>query len=75
VLLKKVLLTVKTVTIGLKARKILRVCGIKSSLVKIDYTKSENGCQYGLEFDERDFYEVISALKKHKINYGVYKPK
>ena len=73
--MKKGLLTVKTVTIGLKARKILRGCGIKSNLVKIDYTRSESGCQYGLEFDERDFYEVISALKKHEINYGVYKPK
>ena len=71
--MKKSILTVKTITIGLKARKALSGCGIKSNLVKSDYTKSESGCQYGLEFNEQDFYEVISTLRKHGINYGVYK--
>ena len=73
--MKKSILTVKTITIGLKAKKALSACGIKSKLVKIDYTNSENGCQYGLEFDEQNFYEVISTLRKHGIDYGVYKSK
>ena len=73
--MKKSILTVKTITIGLKAKKTLSGRGIKSSLVKIDYTKSENGCQYGLEFNEQDLYEVISTLREHGISYGVYKEK
>ena len=73
--MKKSILTVKTITIGLKAKKTLSGRVIKSSLVKIDYTKSENGCQYGLEFNEQDLYEVISTLREHGISYGVYKEK
>lgn len=71
--MKKSIVTIKTVTIGLKARKILSGHGIKSSLVKIDSEKSENGCRYGLEFNEKDFYDVISALKEKGIEYGVYR--
>ena len=73
--MKKCILTVKTITVGLKARKALNAQGIKSSIVKIDSTKSESGCQYGLEFNDRDFYEVISILREYNINYGVYEPK
>ena len=65
--------TVKTITIGMKAKKALASRGIKSSLVKIDISQSENGCQYGLKFNERDYYEVISALRENGIEYGVYK--
>lgn len=65
--------TVKTITIGLKGKKALANQGIKSSLVKIDFTQTENGCQYGLKFNERDYYDVISILKEQGIEYGVYK--
>ncbi len=73
--MKKSIVTVKTITIGLKAKKILSGRGIKSSLIKIDHTKSQNGCQYGLEFNEQNFYEVVSALREYGIEYGVYEPK
>lgn len=65
--------TVKTITIGLKGKKALAAQGIKSDLVKIDFTQTENGCQYGLKFNERDYYNVISILKEQGIEYGVYK--
>lgn len=65
--------TVKTITIGLKGKKALAAQGIKSDLVKIDFTQTENGCQYGLKFNERDYYNVISILKEQGIEYGAYK--
>lgn len=67
--------TVKTITIGLKGKKALAGHGIKSSLVKIDFTQTENGCQYGLKFNESDYHKVISILKENGIEYGVYRGK
>ena len=65
--------TVKTITIGLKGKKALANRGIKSSLIKIDFTQSENGCQYGLRFNEQDYREVISILRENGIEFGVYR--
>ena len=73
--MKTSVVTVKTVTIGLKGKKVLAADGIKSSLVKIDFTKAQNGCQYGLRFDERDYRNVIRILKENEIEYGVYREK
>lgn len=74
-ILKKSIVTISTVTIGIKAKKALSKRGIKSNLVKIDFTKNQNGCQYGLEFNERDFYDVVAFLREIGIQYGVYEPK
>ena len=73
--MKTSIVTVPTVTIGLKGKKVLAAKGIKSSIVKIDYTKNQNGCQYGIKFNERDYYDVISALRERGIEYGVYTEK
>ena len=69
------IVTVKTITIGLKAKKVLGAQGIRSRLVKIDASKSQNGCQYGIEFDARNFYDAIRALRENGVEYGVYKSK
>lgn len=69
------IVTVKTVTIGLKGKKALSAHGIKSRVVKIDAGKSQNGCQYGIEFEADNFYEAISALRESGIEYGVYRSK
>ena len=71
--MKTSVVTVKTITIGLKGKKVLASEGIKSTLVKIDFTKAQNGCQYGLRFNERDYRDVIKILKENGIEYGVYK--
>ena len=73
--MKTNVITVKTITIGLKAKKALALSGIKSTLVKIDYTKAQNGCQYGLRFNERDYRDVIKILKENGIEYGAYREK
>ena len=69
------IVTVKTVTIGLKGKKALASHGIKSRVVKIDASKSQNGCQYGIEFNADNFYEAVHALRENGIEYGVYKSK
>lgn len=69
------IVTVKTVTIGLKGKKALSAYGIKSRVVKIDAGKSQNGCQYGIEFETDNFYEAVSALRESGIEYGVYRSK
>ena len=74
-ILKKSIVTVKTVTIGQKGRKALAKHGIKSNIVKIDSSNSEYGCSYGLEIPEKDFYEAIQILRSNNIEYGVYRPK
>ena len=68
-----IILTVPTVTVGLKGKKALASQGIKASVIKIDGTESKNGCQHGLEFKEKDFYTAISILREKGIEYGVYK--
>lgn len=73
--MKKSIITVNTITIGMKGKKALSKYGIKSNLVKIDLSKSQKGCQYGLEFGEQDFYDVISILRENGIEYGVYEAK
>ena len=73
--MKRSILTVNTITIGMKAKKALSKRGIKSALIKIDSSKTQMGCQYGLEFYEKDFYDVISILRANEIQYGVYEPK
>ena len=73
--MKASIVTVRTITIGLKGKKALASRGIKSSLIKIDFTKSQNGCQYGLRFDECDYYDVIAALKENGIEDGAYREK
>ena len=71
--LKTKTVTVKTITIGLKGKKALATRGIKSSLIKVDFTKTAEGCQYGLSFDERYYYNAISILKENGIEFGAYK--
>ena len=69
------IVTGKTVTIGLQGKNALSAYGIRSRVVKIDASKSHNGCQYGIEFEADNFYEAARALRESGIEYGVYKAK
>ncbi len=70
--LKKDILTVRSVTIGLKCVKMLSGNNIKAKLIKIDSDKTEHGCRYGIEFKSEDFFNVIALMKDHNIQYSVY---
>ena len=65
--MKTGIITVSTVTVGIKARKILAKSGIKTKIVKLDSERS--GCTYGLEFNIKDFYDIASILRTNKIDY------
>ena len=65
-------ITVGSVTYAHKARRLLQRKEINSRLVKIDATRSKNGCAYGIEFAEEDFYNVIMELKNAGIVYYLY---
>ena len=65
-------ITVGSVTYAHKARRLLQRKEINSRLVKIDATRSKNGCTYGIEFDAEDFYNVVMELKNAGIVYYLY---
>lgn len=65
--------TVGSVTLAVKARKLLARAGIRSRLIKTDAAKSRYGCQYGIEFPTPDFYDVSAELRKNGIAYEVYR--
>lgn len=71
--MKTTILTVQTITIGMKAKKVLLRHDIKARIVKLDTSDSKAGCGYGLEFSEKNFYEAVRALRENQIPYGVYK--
>ena len=65
-------ITVGSVTYAIKANKALSGIGIKSKLIKVDSSKANNGCEYGIEFPSVSFLDVVAELKKQKINYSLY---
>lgn len=68
----KTTITVGSVTYAIKARKLLQRIGIDSKLVKVDNTKANKGCEYGIEFPSNFLYDVVAELKSHGIAYSVY---
>ncbi len=65
-------ITVGSVTYAIKVKKILSGIGIKSKLIKVDSSKANKGCEYGVEFPSAYFLDAVSELKKQKINYSLY---
>ena len=57
---------------GQKGKRALANRGIKANSVKLDATKAQAGCQYGIQFNERDYFTVISTLRERGIEYGTY---
>ena len=66
------IITVGSVTYAIKVKKLLDRSGIKSTLIKVDASKSEKGCNYGIRFHESLFYDAIAILKNRGIYYSVY---
>ena len=68
--MKRITVTVDNVTYALKVRKLLIKRGILNvSVVKVDATQS--GCIHGVEFNEYDFFNVISVLRENDIKYSI----
>ena len=65
-------ITVGSVTYAIKVKKMLLGIGIKPKLIKVDSSKSKNGCEYGVQIPSSLFLDAVAALKKHQIYYSVY---
>ena len=65
-------LTFESVTAAIKAKKLLQRMKIQARLIKVDATKSTNGCTHGLQIPSSLFYTVIKELIKDDIKYNVY---
>ena len=70
--MKKVTITLASVTYAIKLRKMLGAINIKSKLVKLDTAKTKGSCEYGVEFEENFLLDAVSLLKKEKLVYSVY---
>ena len=70
--MKSIIVTVGSVTYAIKLRKLFLRAKIGSKLVKVDNTRTENGCTHGLEIAESDFYRAVVIMKSSGINYSVY---
>ena len=58
---------IDSMTIGLKAKKILSQSSIKSNVVKLKSSITGNGCSYGLEFDYIQYVNVKHILEQANI--------
>ncbi len=65
-------ITVGSATYAIKARRLLLRMNVRSKLVKVDASRSRNGCTHGLEFASQDFYTVVMGLKNAGISYSLY---
>ena len=68
-------ITVGSVTYAIKVKKFLERAGIRAALVKVDSSKSEKGCTYGININSANFYDAVSILKNTGIEYSVYTEK
>ena len=64
------ILTIPTVTLALKAKRILGRHGIKANVIKADATTNKNGCAYAIEIPSTDFFSAITLIKEAEIPYG-----
>ena len=68
-------ITVGSVTYAIKVRKLLERSGIAAMLVKVDSSKSERGCTYGINVNSENFYDAVAVLKNNGIEYSVFMAK
>lgn len=61
-----------SMTIALKAQKILHASSIRSTVVKLDSSATQRGCAYGLEFDCNQYSNIRYLLEKSHVNVTRY---
>ena len=69
--MKKIIITLNSVTMALKAKKLLEAHGIATRLLKMDTVRISEGCTHGLEIDYKSFIDAVSILKNRNITYKV----
>lgn len=69
----KIIITFKSVTYAIKAKKLLLKSGTEAKLVKIS-KDALSGCTHGVEISEGLFLNAIGILRNSGIEYSVYHP-
>ncbi len=69
--MNKTIITVSSVTYAIKVKNQLQRSGISSEVIKVDSSKTKNGCTYGIRLHASALYNAINILKKYGINYSV----
>ena len=67
--MKKTRISVGSVTVALKLRKLLIRARIPSRLIKLNSNESPGGCSSGVEIYERDFYSAVMVMRENGIAY------
>lgn len=67
--MKKLLLTVESITYAMKTRKLLGASGIRSEVVKVDST--DTGCTHAVEIAYGDLMSATRILRDHGIYFNV----
>ncbi len=70
--MNKTVITTSSVTYAMKLQNQLRRKNIDSEVVKVDSSKTKNGCTYGVKIHTRDIYEAVNILKQYNIAYSIY---
>ena len=56
----------------IKIKKLLQREGINVDVVKLDPSKSKDGCAYGIEIGNDDLLMGVNILKKNGVLYHLY---
>lgn len=62
--------TLKSMTIALKAKKILNNAFIECEIIKLEANLTKRGCGYGIKFDCINYYSVEKILNDNKVKYN-----
>ena len=66
-----IVLLFESITIAMKAKKVLRNDDIDAKIKKISSNEYSKGCGYGIEVRESDYFMVISLLQRSGISYSL----
>ena len=70
--MRKIIITMSSVTAALKAKRLLEARSIGSRLIKIDSMKISDSCTHGIEIDYKSFLDAVTILKNKNISYKVH---
>ena len=73
--MKKMTITVGSITYAIKLRKLLAKEGIEARHVKVDNTDSGAGCSHGVEINEDDLYRAVYIMRDNQIEYSFLRSK
>ena len=70
--MKNIILSIQSATFAVKAKRLLNRHGVSCRFMKLDASKSKNGCTHGIEITGEDFFKAVMILKNSDIQYYVY---